>query len=255
MVKSNNLEEFLNLKVNQYNNPDFIKDDPIQIPHLFSKKEDIEISGFLTSTIAWGNRKSIINSSKKMMHLLNNNPYDYIMNHHERDLKKLTHYVHRTFNGYDLIQFISSLKNIYQNHGGLEKIFSENIKDNSLHYSIHNFKKIFFEIEHLPRTQKHVSDPYKGSAAKRINMFLRWMVRKDKKGVDFGIWKSLDQKYLSCPLDIHSGNIARNLGILKRKQNDHKAVLELDKNLRDFDPNDPSKYDFALFGIGVFEKY
>ena len=255
MVKSNNLKEFLNLKVNQYNNPDFIKDDPIQIPHLFNKKEDIEISGFLTSTIAWGNRKSIINSSKKMMGLLKNKPYDYVMNHNERDLKKLTQYVHRTFNGYDLIQFISSLKNIYQNHGGLEKIFSENIKDNYLHYSIHNFKKVFFEIEHLPRTQKHVSDPYKGSAAKRINMFLRWMVRKDKKGVDFGIWKSLDQKNLSCPLDVHSGNIARNLGILKRKQNDHKAVLELDENLRRFDANDPSKYDFALFGIGVFEKY
>ena len=254
-MKILNLKEFLNLKANQYNNPDFIKDDPIQIPHLFNKKEDIEISGFLTSSIAWGNRKYIIKSSKKIMSLLENNPYDFVINHKESDLKNLIKYVHRTFNGYDLIQFISSLKHIYQNHGGLEEIFSKNIRDNSLHYSIHNFKKVFFEIEHLPRTKKHVSDPYKGSASKRINMFLRWMVRKDKKRVDFGIWKSIDQKFLSCPLDIHSGNVARNLGILKRKQNDHKAVKELDNNLRSFDSNDPSKYDFALFGIGVFEKF
>ena len=254
MVKSNNLKEFLNLKVNQYNNPDFIKDDPIQIPHLFNKKEDIEISGFLTSTIAWGNRKSIINSSKKMMGLLKNKPYDYIMNHNERDLKKLTQYVHRTFNGYDLIQFISSLKNIYQNHGGLEKIFSENIKDNSLHYSIHNFKKVFFEIEHLPRTQKHVSDPYKGSAAKRINMFLRWMVRNDEN-VDFGIWKKIKKSKLSCPLDVHTGRVARKLGLIQRNQNDLKSLMELDNNLRIFDKEDPVKYDFSLFGLGMYEGF
>ena len=249
-----NLKEFLDIKSEEYNNTSFIENDPIQIPHEFKKKEDIEISGFLTATIAWGNRKSIINSSKRMMELLENDPHNFIINHSENDLKRLLGFVHRTFNGYDLIQFVKSLKNIYYNHGGLEMVFFNNMKDNSLHNSIHQLKNIFFEIEHLKRTRKHVSDPFKGSAAKRINMFLRWMVRKDDKGVDFGIWNSINQKNLSCPLDVHSGNIARKLGILKRKQNDHKAVLELDGSLRKYDESDPVKYDFALFGIGVNEK-
>ena len=249
------IKDFLNLKAEEYNNVNFIKDDPIQIPHLFNKKEDIEISGFLTSTISWGNRKSIITSSIKMMKLMDNDPHNFIINHSEKDLKKLLKFVHRTFNGYDFIQFIISLRHIYMNYGGLEKVFAENIKNQSMHNSIHEFKKIFFEIPHTDRTKKHVSDPFKGSASKRINMFLRWMVRKDKKGVDLGIWKSINQKKLSCPLDVHSGNVARKLGLINRKQNDHKAVLELDSILRTFDKNDPVKYDFALFGIGVFEKF
>ena len=249
-----NLKEFLDIKSEEYNNTSFIENDPIQIPHEFKTKEDIEISGFLTATIAWGNRKSIINSSKRMMELLENDPHNFIINHSDKDLKNLLGFVHRTFNGYDFIQFVKSLKNIYCNHGGLEMVFFNNMKDNSLHNSIHQLKKIFFEIEHLKRTRKHVSDPFKGSAAKRINMFLRWMVRKDDKGVDFGIWNSINQKNLSCPLDVHSGNIARKIGILKRKQNDHKAVLELDNSLRKYDDSDPVKYDFALFGIGVNEK-
>ena len=248
------LKELLDIKHEEYNNIAFIENDPIQIPHKFKKKEDIEISGFLTATIAWGNRKSIINSSKRMMELLENDPHEFIINHSDKDLKSLTKFVHRTFNGYDFIQFIKSLKNIYCNYGGLEMVFFNNMKDNSLHNSIHQLKNIFFEIEHLKRTKKHVSDPFKGSAAKRINMFLRWMVRKDDKGVDFGIWNSINQKNLSCPLDVHSGNIARKLGILNRKQNDHKAVLELDNSLRKYDESDPVKYDFALFGIGVNEK-
>lgn len=248
------LKELLDIKHEEYNNIAFIENDPIQIPHKFKKKEDIEISGFLTATIAWGNRKSIINSSKRMMELLENDPHEFIINHSDKDLKSLTKFVHRTFNGYDFIQFVKSLKNIYCNYGGLEMVFFNNMKDNSLHNSIHQLKNIFFEIEHLKRTKKHVSDPFKGSAAKRINMFLRWMVRKDDKGVDFGIWNSINQKNLSCPLDIHSGNIARKLGILKRKQNDHKAVLELDNSLRKYDESDPVKYDFALFGMGVNEK-
>ncbi len=249
------IKEFLNFKTEEYNNVSFIKDDPIQIPHFFKKKEDIEISGFLTSTISWGNRKSIITSSIKMMKLMDNDPYNFIINHSEKDLKKLLKFVHRTFNGYDFMQFIISLRHIYKNYGGLENIFAQNIKNQSMHNSIHEFKKIFFEVPFTERTKKHVSDPFKGSASKRINMFLRWMVRKDSKGVDFGIWKSIDQKYLSCPLDVHSGNVARKLGLINRKQNDHKAVLELDSILRVFDKNDPVKYDFALFGIGVFEKY
>jgi len=247
--------DFLDNKVEQYNNPTFIESDPIQIPHLFSKKEDIEIAGFLTATIAWGNRKSIIKNAKSMMQILDNSPYDFIINHEESDLKGLLPFVHRTFNGYDFIQFVKSLQNIYKNHVGLENIFSKFENLDSLQKAIHEFKKIFFEIEHLSRTEKHISDPLKNSAAKRINMFLRWMVRNDHTGVDFGIWKTLSPSSLSCPLDVHSGNTARKLGLLTRKQNDSKALFELDMNLRKLDALDPVKYDFALFGLGVFEKF
>jgi len=249
------LKEFLDTKVIQYNNPRFIESDPIKIPHSFSKKEDIEIAGFLTATIAWGNRKSIINNAERFMDLLDNTPYDFIINHTESDLKKLEPFVHRTFNGQDTIQFIKSLKHIYTTHNGLESVFAKHAKTDTIQTAISKFKSIFFEIDHLHRTQKHISDPLKNSAAKRINMFLRWMVRNDKAGVDFGIWKSISPAALSCPLDVHSGNIARKLGLLKRKQNDAKALLELDTALRKLDPNDPVKYDFALFGLGVFEKF
>ena len=249
------IKEFLNLKAEEYNNSSFIKDDPIQIPHLFNKKEDIEISGFLTSTISWGNRKSIITSSIKMMKLMDNDPHNFIINHSEKDLKKLLKFVHRTFNGYDFIQFIISLRHIYMNYGGLEKVFAENIKNQSMHNSIHEFKKIFFEIPHTDRTKKHVSDPLKGSASKRINMFLRWMVRKDERGVDFGLWNGIKQKDLLLPLDVHTGNVARKLGILKRKQNDVKAVIEVTNQLSAFCPSDPIKYDYALFGLGSIEKF
>ncbi|MFB9055652.1 TIGR02757 family protein [Mariniflexile ostreae] len=254
-MKTSELKEFLEAKTYQYNNPDFIESDPIQIPHQFHIKEDIEISGFLSATIAWGNRKSIINNAKRMMDLLDNAPYDFIKNHTETDLEKLHPFVHRTFNGDDFIQFIKSLHHIYKNHNGLEAVFLKHAEKDSLQKSISNFKSTFFEIEHLPRTQKHVSDPLKNSAAKRINMFLRWMVRHDNAGVDFGIWTRLDPKQLSCPLDVHSGNVARKLGLLNRKQNDGKALLELDTALRKLDAKDPVKYDFALFGLGVFEGF
>ena len=249
------LKDFLDAKVIQYNNPKFIESDPIQIPHEFNKKEDIEIAGFLTATISWGNRKSIINNANRLMELLDNSPYDFVMNHQESDLEKLQPFVHRTFNGKDCIQFIKSLQNIYSNHNGLEAVFAKHAKQISLQDSISKFKTVFFEIEHLQRTQKHVSDPLKKSAAKRINMFLRWMVRNDYTGVDFGIWKSISPSLLSCPLDVHSGNVARKLGLLKRKQNDAKALLELDTALRKLDAKDPVKYDFALFGLGVFENF
>ena len=249
------LKEFLDAKVLQYNHPKFIESDPIQIPHLFSKKEDIEISGFLTATIAWGNRKSIINNANKMMDLLDHSPYDFILNHSETDLERLQSFVHRTFNGNDFTQFVKSLKHLYTTHNGLEAVFSKHSETNSLQQSIHEFKTQFFEIQHLDRTKKHVSDPLKNSAAKRINMFLRWMVRNDNNGVDFGIWNSLTPAQLSCPLDVHSGNVARKLKLLKRKQNDAKALSELDKSLRQLDPIDPVKYDFALFGLGVFEGF
>lgn len=249
------LKEFLDAKVIQYNNPKFIESDPIQIPHRFSKKEDIEISGFLTATIAWGNRKMIINNANKMMELLDNSPYDFVMNHKPKELKFLENFVHRTFYGNDFIYFIKALQHIYKNHGGLETVLSSNIENNSTQNAIHQLKKVFFELDHLPRTQKHVSDPLKGSAAKRINMFLRWMVRKDNAGVDFGLWETLSPSSLSCPLDVHSGNVARKLSLLARKQNDGKALAELDVKLRKLDPIDPVKYDFALFGLGVFEKF
>lgn len=249
------LKEFLDEKVIQYNNQDFIESDPVQIPHLFTQKEDIEISGFLSASIAWGNRKMIIRNSHKMMELMGNTPYDFVMSHSEENLANLENFVHRTFNGKDFGSFIKGLKHIYTNHNGLEAVFAKNQEKNSLQKSISEFKKIFFEVEHLSRTQKHISDPLNNSAAKRINMYLRWMVRKDAKGVDLGIWKSIPSSILSCPLDVHSGNVARKLGILSRKQNDGKALTELDIKLRQMDADDPVKYDFALFGLGVFEGF
>ncbi len=254
-LKTSELKDFLDEKVMLYNHPKFIESDPIQIPHQFSKKEDIEIAAFLSATIAWGNRKSIIKNANMMMELLDHSPFEFITQHEETDLERLEPFVHRTFNGNDFMQFIKSLKYIYQTHHGLEAVFSSHSDKGSLQNSIHHFKKVFFEIPHLERTQKHVSDPLKNSAAKRINMFLRWMVRNDNTGVDFGIWQSLSPSQLSCPLDVHSGNVARKLGLLKRKQNDGKALAELDKALRKLDANDPVKYDFALFGLGVFEGF
>lgn len=249
------LKEFLDAKVLEYNNPKFLEGDPLQIPHLFSQKEDIEISAFLTSSIAWGNRKSIIKNATKLMAFMGNAPFDFVMNHSEDDLEALSPFVHRTFNGIDLAYFVTSLQNIYKNHGGLETVFTKYQTKDSMQPAISRFKEVFFELPHQNRTQKHVSDPNKGSAAKRINMCLRWMVRENATGVDFGLWKDIDPAKLSCPLDVHSGNVARKLKLLKRKQNDAKALLELDKSLRKLDSTDPVKYDFALFGLGVFEKF
>jgi uncharacterized protein (TIGR02757 family) len=247
------LRDFLDRKAAQYNSPDFIASDPIQVPHRFTQKEDIEISGFLVSTIAWGNRKSIIANATRMMALMGDAPYDFVMSHTPDDLKPLENFVHRTFNGQDLTTFIRALRNIYLNHGGLEKAFAADPEN--LQRGISTFRKIFFEIGHEPRTHRHVADPMRNSAAKRINMFLRWMVRNDNSGVDFGIWKSIGAANLSCPLDVHSGGVARRLGLLSRKQDDAKAVAELDAALRRFDPEDPVRYDFALFGLGAFEGF
>ena len=249
------LKEFLDEKVIVYNNPNFIESDPIQIPHKFSLKEDIEIAGFLVATIAWGNRKSIINNGHRLIEIMGNSPFDFVMNFSEKNSESLSPFVHRTFNNEDLFCFLKALQNIYKNHEGLENVFANYAEKNSMQPAIHHFKKIFFEIPHASRTQKHISDPLKNSAAKRINMFLRWMVRNDNAGVDFGIWKRIDPSQLSCPLDVHSGNVARKLKLLVRKQNDGKALAELDNSLRKLDPNDPVKYDFALFGLGVFERF
>ena len=254
-MKKAEIKAFLDEKAAQYESLNFISADPIQIPHSFTKKEDIEISGFLAATIAWGNRKSIITNAQKMMELMDNAPHDFILHHQEKDLKRFEGFVHRTFNAEDMSYFVRALKNIYTQHHGLEAVFAHATQKTDLQTAIHHFKQLFFSLSHPNRTQKHVSDPLKGSAAKRLNMYLRWMVRSDKKGVDFGLWKSISPAQLSCPLDVHSGNVARKLKLLKRKQNDAKALVELDHNLRKMDAQDPVKYDFALFGLGVFEKF
>ncbi|WP_127844749.1 TIGR02757 family protein [Psychroflexus aestuariivivens] len=254
-LKLDELKAFLDEKVALYNQFKFIETDPISIPHQFSDKKDIEIIGFLIATIAWGNRKSILKNGQKLIEILDRSPHDFILNHQEKDLKSCNGFVHRTFNAEDLKYFIKSLKNIYTNHEGLASTFEKNKTETSLQPAIHEFKKIFFELQHLKRTEKHVSDPLKNSAAKRLNMYLKWMIRNDKNGVDFGIWKQISPAILSCPLDVHSGKIARSLGLLKRTQNDAKAVKELDENLRILDPKDPVKYDFALFGLGAFETF
>lgn len=253
-LSNSELKDFLDEKSFQYNQVSFIESDPIQIPHEFTKKEDIEIAAFLTSIIAWGQRKTIIKNSYKMMEILDNSPHDFIINSSEKEIEK-AHIIHRTFNPVDFRYFIKTLKRIYIDYGNLENAFYIEKENTDMHFNIHNFKKIFFKNNFPLRTTKHLSDPFKGSACKRINMFLRWMVRNDNKGVDFGIWKNISPSILSCPLDVHSGNVARKLGLLLRTQNDHKAVLELDRKLRKFDDSDPVKYDFALFGLGVFEGF
>ena len=249
------LKEFLDEKATFYNQPKFIESDPIQIPHQFTNKADIEIAAFLVATIAWGNRKSIIKNGTRLIQLMGNAPHDFIMNFSEKDTPALLGFAHRTFNETDLAYFIKSLQNIYLNHNGLEGIFTKHAEANSLQPAIHEFKKVFFGLPHPLRTEKHISDPMKNSAAKRINMFLRWMVRNDQNGVDFGIWQAISPSQLSCPLDVHSGNVARKLGLLNRMQNDGKALKQLDDSLREMDPSDPVKYDFALFGLGVFENF
>lgn len=257
MTKSE-LKSFLEDKYDKYNRPDFIESDPISIPHQFSKKEDIEIAGFLAATIAWGQRVTIINNANKLIKRMGNNPHDFIMSATQKDFKKFDDFVHRTFNGVDAVFFMKSLQNIYRNYGGLENAFTptSSVKSDFTLNAITNFRTLFFSIEHPHRTGKHVSNPSENSSAKRLCMFLRWMVRTDKRGVDFGLWKSnLLPSHLMCPLDVHSGNVARKLGLLKRTQNDWKAVEELTENLRKLDAKDPVKYDFALFGLGVFEKF
>lgn len=255
MMNKEQLKDFLEAKVIQYNTFDFIEPDPISVPHRYKLKEDIEIAGFLAATIAWGNRTMITKNGHRMMDLMGNSPYDFVMNHDEYQLERLESFVHRTFNSEDFKHFIIALKHIYTNHNGLESIFTKHQTEDSLQPAIQQLHNTFFEIPHLDRTKKHVANPSKGSVSKRINMYLRWMIRKDNEGVDFGLWQSISPAKLSCPLDVHSGNVARKLGILNRKQNDTKALNELDTSLRFLDRDDPVKYDFALFGLGIFEGF
>jgi uncharacterized protein (TIGR02757 family) len=252
----NALKDFLDYKVNQYNRPEFIMDDPISIPHQYNRKEDREIAAFMTATISWGNRSAIIKSAKRLMFLMEYSPYQFIIEANQKELNKCLNFVHRTFNGSDCSYFFKSLRNIYLHHGGLETVFSEPVlKGKTVRESIVHFRETFLELEHPDRLEKHIANPAKNASAKRINMFLRWMVRKDDRGVDFGIWKSINPSQLYCPLDIHTGTVSRKLGLLNRKSDDWIATELLTQKLRTFDVNDPVKYDFALFGLGTYEHF
>lgn len=250
------IKDELDFYVQKYNTVDFIENDPISIPHQFSKKEDIEISGFLTQIISWGKREQILKKSNDLIKRMDYSPLEFIQNFSKKDLEGLEGWLYRTFQNDDLIYFLAQLQRIYTQHKDLESYFSTFINPAENHYSfaISRFKADFFNQNPLPRTLKHLPDPMKGSSAKRFHMFLRWMVRQDDCEVDFGLWKSLDMHKLSCPLDVHSGRIGRHYHLITRKQNDFKALCELDSNLRLLNPKDPSAYDFALFGIGVNQK-
>jgi uncharacterized protein (TIGR02757 family) len=253
-LAENDLKDFLDEKYKLYNRLSFIETDPISIPHNFSRKEDIEIAGFFSATIAWGQRTTILKNANRLMELMDNEPYDFILHSEMKDWKRFDSFAHRTFQFNDVVYFIQSLRNIYLNRGGLEKVFNEKSKKD-IKKGIHHFRNVFLEINPAGRTANHIANVEKNSSAKRINMFLRWMVRNDSNGVDFGLWNTISPSILYCPLDLHSGRVARKLGLLDRKQDDWKAVHELTMNLRILDPDDPVKYDFALFGLGVFEKF
>jgi uncharacterized protein (TIGR02757 family) len=237
----------------RYCTPAFIETDPVQIPHCFTRKEDIEIAGFLAASIAWGQRKAIVANAKRLMNLMDNEPYDYVMNASNHELQRLDSFVHRTFQPVDCLFFISSLRHIYLNYGGLQRVFADGYRaTETIFGTLAYFRHVFLETPHLQRSVKHISDVEHGASAKRLNMFLRWMVRGND-GIDFGLWNGIPVSALMLPLDVHTGNTGRQLKLLTRKANDWKAVEEITANLRKFDPADPVKYDFALFGTGVFE--
>jgi len=255
-IPAGEIKLFLEEKYLQYNNPSFIVCDPISVPHSFSDPRDKEISGFMTAVIAWGRRDLILRNSRLMLELMDNTPYEFIMSASENEIYRLSGFVHRTFNGIDCMYFIKGLRYIYSNFNSMEKILLQGMKaGGSLKEGLSHLRSVFFSLPHASRNEKHFANVMGGAAGKRLNMFLRWMVRKDNNGVDFGIWKKIDPAMLYIPLDLHSGNTARRLGLLTRKMNDWKAVEELTEVLREFDPADPVKYDFALFGLGVNEKF
>jgi uncharacterized protein (TIGR02757 family) len=255
-ISSTEIKSFLDEKYLQYNNPSFIESDPISIPHGFTELHDREISGFLTAAIAWGRRDLILRSSRRMLELMDNSPYKFVMEASEDEILRFSRFVHRTFNGTDSIYFIRGLRHIYSSFESMEDVILYGMKDSgSVKDGLSHLRFIFFSLPHEVRNEKHFADINGGAAGKRLNMFLRWMVRNDNCGVDFGIWKKIDPSVLYIPLDLHSGNTARRLGLLSRKMNDWKAVEELTAILREFDPSDPVKYDFALFGLGVNEKF
>ncbi len=252
------LLDFLNRKVEEYNQPAFIKDDPISVPHMFSSKADIEIAGLFAAVFAWGNRTTIINKSKELMRLMDNAPHQFVLHHKDSDLKTLLSFKHRTFNATDLLYFIDFLHNHYKNHDSLEPAFLKGFSptDKDTTGALNGFYTYFFGGTDVPqRTRKHIAAPFRHSSCKRISMYLRWMVRNDKKGVDFGLWKGITPAQLVCPIDLHVARVAHRFGILHRQQIDWQAALELTNCLRNYDRDDPVKYDFALFALGVVEKF
>jgi uncharacterized protein (TIGR02757 family) len=251
------LKNFLDKKVDLYNQPSFIKDDPVSIPHLFSQKQDIEIAAFFAAIFAWGNRTTIINKSKELMGLMEMSPYEFCLHAKAKELNRLRGFKHRTFKEDDLFYFIEFFRYHYKQSSSLETAFSDHITlvDQDIENALIGFKEYFFTLEHVRRTEKHISSPLQKSTCKRLNMFLRWMVRNDKKGVDFGIWKKISPSQLICPIDVHVARVARKFQLLSRKQIDWFAAIELTGHLRELDPADPVKYDFALFGAGAIEKF
>ena len=246
--------DLLEQKYLQYNQPNFIQHDPICIPHLFTQKQDIEIMGFWSAVLAWGQRKTIINKCKELIQLMDNSPYDFMVNHQDTDLKRMLNFKHRTFNDTDTLYFIAWFKDFYRRHESLEEAFLIENADIELNtrQNLIVFHERFFNLEDYPeRTRKHIATPIRNSSCKRINMFLRWMVRKDYNGVDFGIWTKLTPAKLICPCDVHVDRVARLLGLIERPKPDWQTAVELTENLKQLDPNDPVKYDFALFGLGV----
>jgi uncharacterized protein (TIGR02757 family) len=250
------LKTFLDEKADQYNSISFISGDPIQVPHQFSNPGDIEIAAFITATLSWGRKATIISNARKLLSRMPGGPLEFILECSEKQLERFIPFVHRTFNGLDAIYFLKALQRLYKYEGGLKTVFEQSyLHHGDLYCAIMTFRGAFFKTGDPGRTSKHVADPSKGSAAKRLNMFLRWMVRCDTKGVDFGIWKKIPMHALYVPLDVHTGSVARKLGLLKRKQNDWDAVGELTERLKQFDPDDPVRYDYALFGLGSFEGF
>lgn len=260
-MQQQNLVEFFNRKVEEYNRPSFIAADPVCIPHLFTKKQDVEIAGFFAAIFAWGNRTTIINKSMELLQLMGMAPHDFIVSHTEADIKKLLQFKHRTFNTTDLLYFIAFLQHHYSQHNSLEDAFVQHkpagiVFDEAVEPMLIGFHNYFFSMNDMPaRTRKHIATPAKNSTCKRLNMYLRWMVRNDKKGVDFGIWKKIKPAQLICPVDVHVARVAKRFNLLTRKQVDWQAAVELTQYLRKLDATDPVKYDFALFGLGVLEKF
>jgi uncharacterized protein (TIGR02757 family) len=256
-MKSQQLKDYLDAKAAYYNQPAFIGEDPISIPHRYSQLQDIEISGLFAAILAWGNRTTIINKCTELMELFDNSPYDFIRNHEARDRMRFMNFKHRTFNGLDLLYFVEFLQHYYSNVTSLEFAFSGHLdeSDTDVEKAIAGFHKIFFALEHPERTRKHISTPARNSACKRLNMFLRWMVRKDTSGVDFGMWHHISPSQLVCPMDVHVSRVATRLGLIRNADPTWATAIELTERLRELDPEDPVKYDFALFGLGVVEKY
>jgi uncharacterized protein (TIGR02757 family) len=258
LINDDKIQEFLDRKVDQYNQPSFIFADPVSIPHQFSKKQDIEIAGLFAALFAWGNRTTIISKTRELMQLMDNEPHAFCLNHNAGELKRLKGFRHRTFNTTDLLYFIEFLEFHYKTQESLESAFTKGMgkNDQDTEAALNGFYHYFFSLENAPgRTHKHVSAPQKKSTCKRLNMFLRWMVRKDNRGVDFGIWEKISPAQLICPIDLHVARVAKRFGFVSRKQTDWFSALELTAHLRKLDKRDPVKYDFALFGLGAIEHY